>query len=761
MKQSPISIALLLLASFAAPLLADYPIVSNRYLADPSPLVTGDRVYVYCSNDDESPLEGSYNIPNVICVSSSDMKNWTDHGSVFRAEESTKWAKKTWAPAAIERDGKYYLYFGNGGANIGVVVSDSPTGPFEDVLGKPLIEHGTPGVQPARNMWLFDPGVFIDDDGQAYIYFGGNGDDNVRVARLKKDMVTLDGEVIKMTAPNFFEAAWVWKRNGKYYFSYSTTPKAQMRIDYMTGDDPIEGFEYAGVVANQPPVNHNNNHAAEFRFKDRWYHVYHNRIVAKEAGIPTGFRRNLAIEEFTYDKDGKIKKVEYTTDGVRQLGSVNPFARAEAETFRAQQGIETIKCDEGGLCLADLENGDWVKVVGVDFKAGAEKFHASVACEGIGGRIEVRLGDFEGTLVGTCKVGNTGGAQQWETVSCEISGATGRKDLCLVFTGGEGPLFNVDCWKFQDAGKEETDDLIFPRQAPPRGTADSQPTRRPAKSGASDEEPPRRRGRGPRPIQLGPDDKPAFAAPPAGFNAVRRGIRHGKLEMIEYPSKTVGTTRRMQVYTPPGYSKKNRYPVLYLLHGIGGDETEWQRFVKVDALMDNLIADNKAKPMIVVMPNGRAQKNDRAEGDVFASAPAFAKFERDLLDDVIPAIEKRYGTLTDREGRALAGLSMGGGQTLNFGLTHLETFAWLGAFSAAPNAKSPAALVPDPDRARERLKLLFLSCGSKDGLLRISQGMHAHLKEHEVPHVWHVDGNGHDPSHWGNSLHHFAQKIFR
>jgi enterochelin esterase-like enzyme len=269
------------------------------------------------------------------------------------------------------------------------------------------------------------------------------------------------------------------------------------------------------------------------------------------------------------------------------------------------------------------------------------------------------------------------------------------------------------------------------------------------------------RGGGRGALERGPDDKPAFDDPPPGFNAGRPDVPHGRLEMIQYDSRTVGTRRRMQVYTPPGYSKDEAYPVLYLLHGIGGDETEWQRFVKVDALLDNLIADGKAVPMIVVMPNGRAQENDRAEGDVFASAPAFAKFERDLLDDVIPAIEKRYSVRADREHRALAGLSMGGGQSLNFGLAHLDTFAWLGAFSAAPNTRPPAELVPDPAAAKEKLKLLFVSCGSKDGLMRISRGVHAHLEGEGVPHLWHVDDNGHDPTHWGNSLFHFAQKIFR
>ncbi len=275
------------------------------------------------------------------------------------------------------------------------------------------------------------------------------------------------------------------------------------------------------------------------------------------------------------------------------------------------------------------------------------------------------------------------------------------------------------------------------------------------------------RGRGQRPpgrggpVVLNADDVPAFPDPPAGIDKERKDVPHGKLEMITYESKTVGTKRKMQVYTPPGYSKDKKYPVLYLLHGIGGDETEWQRFAHPNFLLDNLLADGKAVPMIVVMPNGRAQKNDRAEGNVFQSAPAFAVFEKDLLNDVIPAIESRYSVQADREHRALAGLSMGGGQALNFGLGHLDTFAWVGGFSSAPNTRRPAELVPDPAKAKEQLKLLWVACGKRDNLLRISQGVHAYLKEKGVPHVWHVDGNAHDPTEWRNNLYLFAQRIFR
>jgi len=443
--------AVITLCSVTSQLMGDYPIASHRYLADPSVLVTEDRVYIYCSNDDESPVEGGYNIPNVICISSSDMKNWTDHGSVFRASEDTTWATKSWAPAAAARNGKYYLYFGNGGANIGVAVSDSPTGPFKDPLGKPLITHSTPGVQPARNMWLFDPAVFIDDDGTAYLYCGGNGDDNIRIARLNRDMISIDGEVMKMSAPNFFEAAWVFKRNGIYYFSYSTTPRAQMRIDYMTSDNPTNGFTYRGVLAGQPPFNdHNNNHAAQFQFKGRWYHVYHNRIVARRAGIPTGFRRNLGIEELHFNEDGTIKPVVYTTNGVTQLAYVDPYKRVEGETFFAEHGVETEPCSEGGMNLTDLQNGDWVIVAGVDFGSkGPKKFLVRVASATNGGSIEIRLGGPEGKLIGVCPVKSTGGWQSWETVSCNVTNVTGVSDLCLKFTGEGEKLLNLNYWQFE------------------------------------------------------------------------------------------------------------------------------------------------------------------------------------------------------------------------------------------------------------------------------------------------------------------------
>jgi enterochelin esterase-like enzyme len=266
------------------------------------------------------------------------------------------------------------------------------------------------------------------------------------------------------------------------------------------------------------------------------------------------------------------------------------------------------------------------------------------------------------------------------------------------------------------------------------------------------------------PIVLGPDDKPAFPPAPAGFDKKRDNIERGKLETVEYESKSVGNKRKMLVYTPPGYAADNKdnYPVLYLLHGIGGDESEWRRGGQVETVLDNLYADKKIVPMIVVMPNGRAQPDDRAQGDVFRTAPAFGKFDQDLLGSIIPFIEAKYPAKPDRESRALAGLSMGGGQTLNFGLGNLDTFAWLGAFSSAPNTKPADQLIPKPEDAAKQIKLLWISCGDQDNLINISQRTHSYLKEQNIPHIYHVNPGGkHDFAVWKNDLYLFSQKIFR
>src|SRR6187399_1720341 len=260
-------------------------------------------------------------------------------------------------------------------------------------------------------------------------------------------------------------------------------------------------------------------------------------------------------------------------------------------------------------------------------------------------------------------------------------------------------------------------------------------------------------------INAQPGEKQA----PKGFDSLRADIPHGKIDSISYFSKTVDTIRRTLIYTPPGYSKKNKYPVLYLLHGIGGDEKEWLNGGNPQVILDNLYAQGKIEPMIVVMPNGRAMKNDRATGNIMApdKVQAFATFEKDLLNDLIPFIEKKYSVIADREHRAIAGLSMGGGQSLNFGLGNLDKFAWIGGFSSAPNTKPPAELVPDVNAAREKIKLLFISCGASDGLLSFSKRTHDSLRQNNVPHIYFIEPGVHDFKVWKNGLYMFSQLIFK
>lgn len=253
-------------------------------------------------------------------------------------------------------------------------------------------------------------------------------------------------------------------------------------------------------------------------------------------------------------------------------------------------------------------------------------------------------------------------------------------------------------------------------------------------------------------------------SPLAGYDVLNNSIPYGKIDTVVYASKTVGSERTTLVYTPPGYSEDQNYPVLYLLHGIGGDEFEWLNNGHPEIILDNLYADGKVEPMIVVLPNGRAMKDDRATGNIYSAdkVEAFATFEKDLLKDLIPFIESKYPVIADRENRAIAGLSMGGGQSLNFGLGNLDVFAWVGGFSSAPNTKQPQELVPNPEETKKQLKLLFISCGDKDGLISFSKRTHDYLDENNIDHYYYVIPDGqHDFKVWKDSLYNFTQLLFK
>ena len=252
-----------------------------------------------------------------------------------------------------------------------------------------------------------------------------------------------------------------------------------------------------------------------------------------------------------------------------------------------------------------------------------------------------------------------------------------------------------------------------------------------------------------------------YKAAPQGFDQEREGIAKGTVQLIEYQSASVGT-RKANVYLPPKYDAKKKYSVLYLLHGIGGDENEWYKDGGVpNIIMDNLYADGKVADMIVVMPNGRAQKDDSRRGG-FGSFAAFGEFDKDLIGSLIPYIEKNYSVYTDKDHRAIAGLSMGGGQSLNFGLGHMDVFAYVGGFSSAPNTMRAAQLIPDVEKVKKENKLLWMVCGGADGLINNSAQLKAFCDENGIPCTFiNYPDQGHNFVVWKYGLYSFAQLIFK
>ncbi len=417
---------------------ADNPIVSHVYTADPAARVFNDRVYVVVTHDqDNQPDYGG--LIDYYLFSSDDMVNWQDHGIIWNSRTNTSWANLAYAPDFIERNGRYYLYFPDGAGSIGVAVADRPEGPYTDPLGRPLVSRSTPNANVA---WLFDPGVFIDDNGQAYLYFGGGGPGNARVIRLNNDMISTSGSAITLDVPNFFEALYMHKRNGTYYLSYSTDTAGGLTIDYMTSNNPTSGFTRRGTVLGQPwENNNNNNHQSIIQYKDQWYIFYHNRAVANQVGHST-FSRSVNVDRLYYNADGTMQRVSAGRVGVPQLKNVNAFNINQAEMFDRENGIETERASEGTMNLM-MGSGDWVKISGVDFGAGATGMNARVAAA-INSGLEIRLGSINNAPIATLQVQNTGGWQTWQTQSVSFSRVTGVHDVYLRSTAGH----NLNWYQF-------------------------------------------------------------------------------------------------------------------------------------------------------------------------------------------------------------------------------------------------------------------------------------------------------------------------
>ncbi|MFO8001717.1 MAG: glycoside hydrolase family 43 protein [Marinilabilia sp.] len=447
-----------LLMSFHLAGSAQNPIIQTYYTADPAPMVHNDTVFLYTTHDEDTTKNDFFTMYDWRCYSSTDMVNWTDHGAVASLEDFT-WSDKTngaWAPQAIERNGKFYLYCPIHGDGIGVLVADSPTGPFRDVLGERFIE--------SDDIWNdIDPSVFIDDDGQAYLFWGNP---ELYYVKLNEDMVSYDKSIgdngivsVEMSQDAFgknkgedeehrtqyTEGPWVYKRNDTYYLVYAAAGIPEY-IAYSTAPS-IEGpWEYQGYIMKRADHLAFTNHPGLVDYKGNSYFFYHTH----ELSDGEGFKRSVSVEQFDYNDDGSIPLIKPTKEGVKEsVSNLNPFNKVEAETIAWSEGLKTASNDKTGVYVTNINNGDYIKVRSVDFGKGAKKFQANIATASKGGKIEVRLDDIDGELLGVCKVKNTGGRQNWDTTSCKLKKAKGVHDLYLVFKGGDDDLFNFDWWEFK------------------------------------------------------------------------------------------------------------------------------------------------------------------------------------------------------------------------------------------------------------------------------------------------------------------------
>ena len=437
--------------------LAQNPIIQTNYTADPAPMVYNDKVYLYTTHDEDNSTWFTMNDWRL--YTTSDMVNWTDHGAVLSYTDFS-WAKgDAWAPQCIERDGKFYMYvpmisnINNRGA-IGVAVADSPYGPFYDPLGKPLVQSEWGDI---------DPTVFIDDDGQAYLYWGNP---NLYYVKLNEDMISLKGGVGKLEqtvesfgAPNpekrvkgvkykdtYTEGPWLHKREGKYYLLYAAGGVPE-HIAYSMSDGPLGPWKYMGEIMPLQDTGSFTNHCGVIDYKGNSYFFYHTGKLPGGGG----FGRSAAVEQFKYNADGTFPIINATREGVSPVGTLNPYERVEAETIAFSEGVKSEPNVKTGIYISEIHNGDYIKVREVDFgNKSPKRFTATVASALRGGTLEVRTDSISGPLIAELTIPSTGGWECWKTLQADIvKPVTGIQDIYFVFKGRKGcKLFNFDWYKF-------------------------------------------------------------------------------------------------------------------------------------------------------------------------------------------------------------------------------------------------------------------------------------------------------------------------
>ncbi len=431
------------------------PIVQTMYTADPAPMIYKDTLFVFVGHDEDDAPPNSFLMREYRLYSTTDMVNWTDHGAILRTSEVSWSVGDASAAQCIERNGKFYFYIstqnntpGSGGVSVGVVVADNIYGPYKDVLGRALITNQM--TTYARHSWDdLDPTVFIDDDGQAYLFWGNNA---CYWAKLNGDMLSLDGSITSLDiqdkstfGPDFEEAPWVYKRKGLYYLIYASgIPES---IHYTVAKKPQGPWIYQGVVMPRQGGS-GTNHPGIIDYKGNSYFFYHNDALPGGHG----HRRSICVEQFEYNANGTIPQMTMTGGITKGVGTLNPYIRTEAETIAWSEGVKTDGNKTTGLYITSTHDGDYIKVRDVDFGTkGASKFTAYTSSRNFGGTIELRLDGLEGKIIGSLKTSYTGEWDNWKLASTEVIGATGVHDLYLIFKGRTPyELFNFDYWVFSE-----------------------------------------------------------------------------------------------------------------------------------------------------------------------------------------------------------------------------------------------------------------------------------------------------------------------
>lgn len=419
---------------------AQQPIIQTKYTADPAPMVYNDTVFLYTTHD-EDDAEG-FKMQDWLLYTSTDMVNWTDHG-VVASLKSFDWVKRdngAWAEQVVERNGKFYMYCPIHGNGIGVLVSDSPYGPFKDPLGKPLVWQ--------KEHWDdIDPTVFIDEDGQAYMYWGNP---NCYYVKLNEDMISYSGDIVKLkeTPEHYQEGPWFYKRNGHYYLAFASTccPEG---IGYAMSDSPTGPWKTKGYIM-RPTERTRGNHPGIMDYKGKSYVFGLNYDLLKLETNTHYERRSVSVAEMHYNEDGTIQEVPYWADTkLEQIGTFNPFRKVEAETMAWGYGLKTAPNADKSLSVVDVNNGEYICVRGVNFgKNKARRFEVS-ALPLEGGNLKIRLDAPDGKIVGNVNIPQGNETSKYELYSCEVNAVSGIHDLYLSFEGENNKdLFELDYWKF-------------------------------------------------------------------------------------------------------------------------------------------------------------------------------------------------------------------------------------------------------------------------------------------------------------------------